>query len=439
MKQAKLQIFQLETQLRQTGKELRVWRTGGQVPDSEWSSDYYEGNTSAAAAEEPFTLSFTNEASIFNESPPESKMYLDTLQEYIQRDTELQDRLADRESRISDLQDEIDTLKGNEEKLKSQMEESLQHSKKNSHDISEMKLLLEKSNYEAQESALSMEGLREENTILATRVDSLKLELESRKFSAQLSLEEEKSPSDLAIKTSKLRVDLEQTQSQLFDSNSTISHLNTALENIKEENDCTTRRLETVQETLVQVQIEYQELLEQAFPTHHSGDTILSEREDLESRVHEKLEAQIEQLNQETNYLKDILAHKEVEISDLNELAQDHLKMNESLKMQVKRALEKSKADLQQSTGNALSKFNVIKDQENPHSQGDASRSAFLKSAFDQLGLVQSQLLIQNNQLKNEAVLMAKKLESRSERIGRIESQLSEALQQNSILETRFV
>ena len=428
----------------------------GQVPDSEWSPSWSSsvmiGGVAAAAAEQddPFSSSSISATtpSLFSQPPPSLPLQLsgDDQEEIIN----LKDQLSERDSRIAELEEEIATFTSRETILIQSQEKVVHDSKKLSLDFAELQLALEKATYEASEGKLSLDSLRDEKTLLESRLDSQGLELaglrarlvdlehqRQEQQSKKERLTDSLSSNTLQAATSEiksLKSQLEAKIAHVENSESTISLLSAALENSREERECMAARLHTVQDNLKQVQAEYQELLEHTFPSSHEDDgdeegkvsvDRFGQQEEEERKVAEKgWMDQVEQLRGETEYLQSLVQHKEAEIKDLQGLV--------------------SSLKVQQSTASSCTSASSLKQHQTASSvavtggeNSAESKISFLQSALDQVSHLQTQLLLQNGQLKREVDAQAKKLMSRSERISRVEGQLTTVLADKSEMETR--
>lgn len=384
LKMAQSQVKILEKQVCDLGAELAVWRNGGVVSNADWTPSFQ-------------MLSNSSNDNLIDETIPISSS---------QQVIDLEDAIADKESKIVDLEERIDALEQELIDITQSHRDVVIQLKQEASSRSELEMTVDKQKFEIREANLVIEELKEVKVDLTTQIESLEHLLESTKTCT----------TDSSA--------LEETRRELDESQSTIKHLTSALETVKEERSATSKRLECVQSTLAQVQQEYQQLLEQSLSPNSISDIDGGDHEE-SKQLDRQMQLQLEQQEQELVYLRDLVTHKDQEIGELTNVMQDQMATNNALKIALK---EKSNIQQQQQE----------KEQEQAPLVCSTSKLQFLQSSLDQLTIVQKQLVTQNTQLKKEAGLMLKKLESRSERITRVESLLQESQVSIAEMEARF-
>ncbi|KAJ3344743.1 hypothetical protein HDU91_000128, partial [Kappamyces sp. JEL0680] len=218
-------------------------------------------------------------------------------------------------------------------------------------------------------------------------------------------------------------------------------------------------KVKELEKKLAQLEAEYEQLLEQSMQDHCQllgQEEIAAAIQEARDRLERQYFIKKTALEAEVVDLQTSMAQKDQEIDDLKDLVRQHTEKNQALKdqfellrtgseegMQVAHMrqvmakqlseFEKMKQrlarDLQQrasGTGevvvqHALSHLAEAASEESPAS---SQKVQFLQKAMDQLTIVQRQLVQQNSQLKKDASTMEKKLATRNDRIGSLESLL---------------
>ncbi len=202
LKKAQSQVTTFENYIASLEGEVQLWRSGDPVPRERWtpslSEDATAGRKSDSRPARPATPSRLQEARRSDTpSRPDSRMDLDRAstpsyilekdekEEFLRRENELQDQLAERESQIAAAEK---TLKGAKEELQYLKERDAKSSKENeklSGEVNELRMQVEKINYETKEALITMDGLKEANSELTAELDEVKQQLLDAKMSAK--------------------------------------------------------------------------------------------------------------------------------------------------------------------------------------------------------------------------------------------------------------
>ena len=136
----------------------------------------------ARRADTPFKLAAAG--AVRSPSRPESRVEVrsstpvilekDEKDEFLRRENELQDQLADRESALAASEETLADLKEELAFLKKHDTKTGKDNEKLSGEVNELKLQLEKVSFESKEAQITMDGLKEANSELTSELDEVK-------------------------------------------------------------------------------------------------------------------------------------------------------------------------------------------------------------------------------------------------------------------------
>lgn len=212
---AKTQITTFESYMGNLEGEIQLWRAGETVPKEKWvqfiSRDGSSGPTSsstsasagagsnaaaarssAATPARPSTPSrlvpeSRSETPAISEraGTPSLPMDKDEREEFLRRENELQDQIADKENQaalsekqLAEAKEELQIVKEHDSKLGKDNERLTS-------DVNEFKMQLERLMFEGKEAQITMDGLKEANSELTTELDELKQQLLDVKMSSK--------------------------------------------------------------------------------------------------------------------------------------------------------------------------------------------------------------------------------------------------------------
>ncbi|GAA5977159.1 hypothetical protein JCM5350_003241 [Sporobolomyces pararoseus] len=326
-------------------QEVNVWRSGGTVEKEAWASmekalGLGEGELEKLVGP-PNASSSSNGLSVASGgtrsgratprlpqmerigegevSRPMTPMEKDEREEFMKRQNDLEDQLANTESQLSTQEKVIRELREELSSLKEQEATMLSENKSMTSEISDMKLQLEKLVYESKEAAITSDAMKEQNGELEKELEELRkslADLKSNQKSAEQEGKDKKRAEKMAaimaelktgglsekeaeIRASVARLD-EAAQSSQPLSPEDLAHLRRQLEDssvlvreqqdkskqVGEENELLLRRRDELEQRLATLEQEYEELLDK---------TLARDEEDDAAHVHDikgKLEAQ---------------------------------------------------------------------------------------------------------------------------------------------------
>ncbi|KIK96806.1 hypothetical protein PAXRUDRAFT_825569 [Paxillus rubicundulus Ve08.2h10] len=365
--------------------ELAIWRSGGSVDQSEWvTPDKPTGAATAAkkATSSP-TPSIARSMTPINpvleglrsefDSRPQTPTVIgldkDEREEFLRRENELSDQLAEKESALVTAEKLVRELKEELAFLKEQEAFVSKENKSMSTQLNELRLQVERLDYDNKESIITVDILREQNQDAKNELDELKkiiTDLRSAQKDASAEDKEKRKQEKMALmmakfdaqgafseKDEQLRqllakldsVDSEATISsltvddvvaarrQLAEAQSLVRETLDRLRQSQEENEMITRRRDELEGRLSTLEAEYEELLEK---TIHDEETSNADIANSMAEFKNKLEAQYAARREagiaEVADLKQQLELKSNEIRSLNATIDSMKNVNEELK-----------------------------------------------------------------------------------------------------------
>lgn len=204
LKEAKARIVGFQEYVAELEGELSLWRLGDSVPREKWIATRQivpdEPNTMAKrvsialgtpqrdgrSTPTPMTpvslqreLSSRSQSEMSGRATPTGPVILDRdeREEFLKRENELQDSIAEKETLLVDqeklvtsLREELTFLKENERSVGAQNERLMT-------ELNESKMLLEKVHFENKEQGISLDGLKDANAELQAELEELKNQL----------------------------------------------------------------------------------------------------------------------------------------------------------------------------------------------------------------------------------------------------------------------
>lgn len=361
--------------------EVITWRQGEAVPKEKWvpplkvdlpkkAADAKGGrpgrpDTPSRLAQEAQAPSRPDSRIDVRSSTPVT-LDKDEKDEFLRRENELQDQLADKESQLAATDKTLNDLKEELAFLKDHDSKTGRDNEKLGGEVNELKMQLEKVSFESKEAQITMDGLKEANAELTSELDEVKqhlldVKMSTKETSAMLDEKEKKKAERMAkmmagfdlggdVFSDKERMirevierldlleensvsgeeitrdDLKELRAKLLETQGIIRQAELSLNERSDEQEMAQRRREELEKRLLAVEREYEELLEKNLTDDDVAD------------VKSKLE-------------KAYLSKQSVEVQMLEDLKREVVKKNEDnekLKASVEELQRRSK------TGGAL-------------------------------------------------------------------------------------
>ncbi|KAI5210086.1 kinesin-domain-containing protein [Aureobasidium subglaciale] len=479
LRKAQSQVSSFETYISNLESEVGSWRKGQSVPKENWTPTLKDGPAKSSTPR-PATPSRLGDQRKGAETPtstrPDSRMDLersatpttaldkDEREEFLRRENELQDQLAEKESVIATTEKALQDTRQELRDLRETHGRVNKDNEKLAGDVEGLKMQVERITFETKEESIMMDSLKEANNDLSNELDELRKELLEAKMNAR----ETSAVIDEKEKLKKERMaqmmagfDL---GDEVFSENErsvqdAIKQLDALLESASKGDSPSPESLSRLRERLVEtqgairqvdhsskggalehkllaVQQQYEELLQ----------TNLSEAdvEDVKRRLQESLQSHTDGQAGSTDLNAALVRHQEENTRMRNEVEAlrrqtvngangakslhqqlaDFDAMKKSLMRDLQNRCERV-VELEISLDSTREQYNSVLRSANSKQQ--QKKLAFLERNLEQLTQVQRQLVEQNAQLKKEVAIADRKLAARGERIHGLEQLLGES------------
>ena len=509
LKKAQNQVTTYEVYVSSLEGEIQSWRSGETVPKDKWAPPLATGGVAGTRADSrpgrPGTPSRLQEVGR-SETPSRSEsragdrastpsivLEKDEREEFLRRENELQDQVAEKESQISTAER---ALKEATEELRNLKESSSRTGRTNDKlgsEINELKMQLERVSFESKEAAITMDGLKEANSELTTELDEVKQQLLDVRMSAketnavidekgkkkaermaQMMAGFEMGDDSFSDNESKIRRCIEQVDSlhetstageviapdalqelriMLAEAQGIVRQADASSNATTELGDDRDRRRDLV-ERLATVEQEYEELMERNLSD--------ADIDDVKSRLSEHYTSRRETQAQMIKDMREDLARKDEENHRLKMSVEESLRaprangatqptatsrtvqqqiadfdvMKKSLMRDLQNRCERV-VELEISLDETREQYNNVLRSSNNRAQ--QKKMAFLERNLEQLTHVQRQLVEQNGSLKKEVAIAERKLTARNERIMSLEALLQDSQEKLTAANHRYV
>lgn len=202
LRKAQNQVTTYESYVSSLQGEVQIWRSGESVPKERWappiSMDSVNGVKSESRGARPGTPSRLHADLARSETPsrsdsrqadrsstPSIVLDKDEREEFLRRENELQDQIAEKESQVAVAEKGLKEVKEELQYLKENGSRSGKENEKLNSEVNELKMQLEKVCFESKEAMITMDGLKEANSELTTELDDLKQQLLDVRMSAR--------------------------------------------------------------------------------------------------------------------------------------------------------------------------------------------------------------------------------------------------------------
>lgn len=491
---ARTQITTFENYIVNLEGEIQLWRAGETVPPERWVQPLSAGGAAAsktdARAPRPSTPSrlipeSRAETPTISErsGTPSLPLDKDEREEFLRRENELQDQLAEKESQAAAAEKQLRETKEEMAFLKEHGTKMGKENERLTTEVNEFKMQLERLVFESKEGQITMDGLKEANAELTAELDELKQQMLDMKMSAkETSAVLDEKEKKKAEKMAKMMAGFDLTGDVFSNNERTIADAIGQIEQLHELSSSgepiPPEELQALKEKL----IETQGIVRQAELNTYSmssSDADARRRVDLESRLdtlqqeYEDLlsrnlgEADVEEVKARLAKTLEDKHSTQVDLAeelraDLNRKSAENERMKalvEDLQRRVKSgaaaavpSMANGKTVQQQLAEFDVMKKSLMRDLQNrcervveleisldetreqynnvlrsSNNRAQQKKMAFLERNLEQLTQVQRQLVEQNSGLKKEVAIAERKLIARNERIQSLESLLQES------------
>lgn len=514
LRKAQTQVTTFENYVASLEGEVQLWRGGETVPRDRWAaplaSDAVAGTKAESRTHRPATPSRLPTDFARSETPsrsdsrvgdrsstPSIVLEKDEREEFLRRENELQDQLAEKETQVSTAEKALQEAKEELQLLKETSNRSGKDNERLGAQVNELKMQLERVYFEGKEASITMDGLKEANAELTAELDEVKQQLldiriSAKETSAGLDEKERKKAERMAQMMSvfdtgpdtfsdnerKLQhcldqvdqlydasaagrsvapTDLEDLRRRLSEAQGVVQQAGMSLHANAENGDDRARRRDTLEDRLLQVEQQYEALLERNLAEEDVDEvkdrlaaTYAGSRE-TQIEVVKEMRAELDRKEEETKRLRinlDSLRRQSKmqtpngthspspQVKTVQQQIADFDVMKKSLMRDLQNRCERV-VELEISLDETREQYNNVLRSSNNRAQ--QKKMAFLERNLEQLTHVQRQLVEQNGSLKKEVAIAERKLLARNERIMSLEALLQDSQEKLTAANHRFV
>ncbi|KAL2142678.1 hypothetical protein VTI28DRAFT_833 [Corynascus sepedonium] len=489
---AKTQITNFESYIANLEGEVQLWRAGETVPREKWvpplSADGVAGAKAEAKPTRPSTPSRLLPDRSGAETPgiseragtPSLPLDKDEREEFLRRENELQDQLAEKETQAAAMERQLRETKEEMALLKEHDAKIGKDNERLISEANEFKMQLERLAFENKEAQITMDGLKDANAELTAELDEVKQQMLDMKMSAkETSAVLDEKEKKKAEKMAKMMAGFD-LNGDVFSDNEravadVIAQIDALFEISSSGDPIPPDDLKALREKLVETQGFVRQAELSAFSAA-SSEAEARKRADLEARL-EALQLEHEDIlsrnldDADKEEVKAMLAKTLSDKTSTQVELIEGLKADLSLRVSENERLKALVDDLQRrvkangavpmangkTVQQQLAEFDVMKkslmrDLQNrcervveleisldetreqynnvlrsSNNRAQQKKMAFLERNLEQLTQVQRQLVEQNSALKKEVAIAERKLIARNERIQSLESLLQES------------
>ncbi len=498
LKKAQHQVTTYESYVTVLEGEVQSWRSGEAVPKDKWapplSNEGVVGTRAESRPQRPATPSRLHTDIGRAETPSRSESRIgdrsstpsivldkDEREEFLRRENELQDQIAEKESHISATEKALREVREEIQYLKENSGRAGRDNEQLNSQVNELKMQLERVAFESKEAAITMDGFKEANSELTVELDEVKQQLLDARMSAKESTvaldEKEKKKAErmaqmmagfemgdevFSDNENKIRECIEHVDSLHGKSASGGTVALDELQELKgilieaqgivrqselnahtvDEGDERSRRSYDAEARLLSVEHEYQQFLERNLSEADVEEVksrleeLYINRREIQLEVVRDLRNNLERKNEENHRLRtnieDLQQSKDATVNGNsgrnNKTVQQQIADFDVMKKSLMRDLQnrcERVVELEISLDETREQYNSVLRSSNNRAQ--QKKMAFLERNLEQLTHVQKQLVEQNGSLKKEVAIAERKLIARNERILSLEALLHDS------------
>ncbi|KAI9658010.1 MAG: Kinesin heavy chain [Bathelium mastoideum] len=515
LKKAQTQVTTFENYISGLEGEVRIWRSGDSVPKDRWTPAMSQDASQAQKQEARSARSETPSRQLQEPrradtpSRPESRLELDRAgtpalerdekEEFLRRENELQDQLAEKESALAAAERNLDDAKRD---LTGFKENNVKTGRDNERLVSEtndLRMQIEKINFETKEAGITMDGLKEANAELTAELDEVKQQLLDARMSARengVALDEkerkkaermaemmagfdlggevfsdnERSVKEVIDRLDRLREamaageqvspdEILKLKDRLLQTQTIVRQAEMSVNERSEQDEAHVRRREALEQRLADVEREHEDLLQRNLSEEDVEDVktrlqnALADKQDVQlemvdelrddlarsSEENQRMRAALESLQQRVkagvNGISGVPAAGATGKTVQQQIAEFDV-MKKSLMRDLQNRCERV-VELEISLDETREQYNNVLRTSNNRAQ--QKKMAFLERNLEQLTVVQRQLVEQNSSLKKEVAIAERKLIARNERIQSLEALLGDSQEKLTAANHRYV
>lgn len=509
LKKAQAQVTTFENYVSSLEGEVQQWRGGESVPKEKWVPAIQVAKLPKTKAEQRMSATGTPRPSTPSQLAIESRsdtpitersatpvmaIDKDERDEFLRRENELQDQIAEKESQIAAVEKSLREAKEELQYVKEHAGKTSKDNERLMSEVNDFKMQLERLSFEGKEAQITMDGLKEANLELTQELDEVKqalldVKISARETSAVIDEKEKKKAEKMAQmmagfdlgddvfsdneRTVKVIIDrieelrelsslgeaippqeFEELRERLLETQGIVRQAELAAYG-SQENGTASKRHSELEERLTNMQREYEDLLERNLTDADIEEvksklaTAYANKQDVEHDLVADLKQDIVELSEENAQLKAKMENLEMKLRSGGANGTASMSNGKSVQQQIaefdvmKKSLMRDLqnrcervVELEISLDETREQYNNVLKTSNNRAQ--QKKMAFLERNLEQLTVVQRQLVEQNGSLKKEVAIAERKLIARNERIQSLESLLQDSQEKLMAANHRF-
>jgi len=501
LKKAQTQAVTYQEYIVNLEGEVQAWRSGDTVPRDKWippmAADRVASTKATALRDQarpatPSRLipeSRAETPTIDRAATPSIPLEGDEREEFLRRENELVDQLAEKETHATRAETQLRDVKEELVQLKEHDSKTGKENEKLSSEVNEFKMQVERLVFESKEAQISMDALKEQNNELTTELDEAKQQLLDVKMHAkESSVEMNEKERKKAEKMAKMMAGFDLGADVFSDNEQSIAEAVQYIDSLMEHGasippeelkklkqrlletqglvrqaeltafsastgEKEMRRRQELEDRLEALQNEYEDLLQRNLG---EGDVeevkarlenALSNKHMTQTQQVEQLKADLSQKTAETTRMTALIENLETRVKAGGAAApmpngktvQQQIAEFDAMKKSLMRDLQnrcERVVELEISLDETREQYNNVLRSSNNRAQ--QKKMAFLERNLEQLTQVQRQLVEQNSALKKEVAIAERKLIARNERIQSLEALLQDSQEKMAAANQRY-
>ncbi|RUS19784.1 kinesin heavy chain [Endogone sp. FLAS-F59071] len=372
LKKVKSEAVTFQTYIAALEGEVSLWRSGQSVPETQWVTLEKINKGESGPASPPPTAPIPAFKALMDDSRPATPAIVlekDEREEFLKRENELTDQIAEKESELASREAMINQMKEELGYFKEQEGQITKENQNMTTELNELRLQVQKVSYESKENAITVDSLKETNQELNVELEELRKQLlelrtsqkestndekEKRKAEkmaammanfdpsneitekekqireALVKLDNESSGSLSAEEIANLRAELATSRSLIEQHEQTINELQHAKESLE-------RKREDLETRLTALELEYEELLDKTIAEEEEAEdkklSIAETVTELKNKLESSFTAKKEMQQKEIEELKNELERKTDEHHKLSSAMTELKRANEQLQV----------------------------------------------------------------------------------------------------------
>ncbi|KAF7731242.1 hypothetical protein EC973_000658 [Apophysomyces ossiformis] len=192
LKKVKSETVTFQTYISALEGEVNIWRSGGTVAEDKWVTmeKIGKGDFASLPPAPGFKTPTPDDAS--RPATPAVVLEKDERDEFMKRENELMDQIAEKETELANREKLLESLKEEMGYYKEQEQLVTKENQQMTTELNELRLQLQKISYESKENAITVDSLKEANQELMAELDELKKNLQEVRQASKDSTDGEK-------------------------------------------------------------------------------------------------------------------------------------------------------------------------------------------------------------------------------------------------------